>query len=188
LFNNKIIIIIVSLIIAAGLIIFGLSNRFYIDTSTHLKVDRFTGKTYRLTNDLWVEVGVGYNSDKNVIAEVQVNTESTGLRFYVEKETEPVISNDEYINNLNLLKSSEAAYNDFKEYYKKVIAGYEKDPLFFKDGGWDETTIEFTRTYKKYSPLLSPLYITETIINHNVKDADAYVNYIIGFYETQKTE
>jgi hypothetical protein len=61
LFNNKVIIIVASLIIAAGLIILGLSNRFYIDTSTQLKVDRLTGKTYRLADNAWLEIVVKYD-------------------------------------------------------------------------------------------------------------------------------
>jgi len=73
LFNNKVIIIVASLIIAAGLIIHGLSNRFYIDTSTQLKVDRLTGKTYELSSDGWVEI-----ENKKDITE----SNSTGLNNY----------------------------------------------------------------------------------------------------------
>lgn len=41
-------IIIASALIAAAIVFYALSNRFYIDTSTNIKIDRLTGQTYKL--------------------------------------------------------------------------------------------------------------------------------------------
>lgn len=53
-------IIIAALIVAASLVFYGLSNRYYIESSTELKVDKLTGITYRLVQTTqgfkWVKV------------------------------------------------------------------------------------------------------------------------------------
>ena len=59
---NKFYIIVAAIIITVGLVFLGLSNRFYIDTSTHLKVDRLTGKTYKLYDSGWKEIKDIYES------------------------------------------------------------------------------------------------------------------------------
>jgi hypothetical protein len=41
-------ILIASILICGGLVFLGLSNRYYIGTSTRLKIDRLTGKTYEV--------------------------------------------------------------------------------------------------------------------------------------------
>lgn len=51
--SNKAYIIIAALLIAASIVFLGLSNRYYIDTSRKIKVDKLTGNTYKLVGDYW---------------------------------------------------------------------------------------------------------------------------------------
>lgn len=45
-----------AIILSGALIFHALSDRFYIDTSTKLKVDKLTGNTFRLSGSRWIEV------------------------------------------------------------------------------------------------------------------------------------
>jgi hypothetical protein len=49
-------IIIAAILISASIVFYALSDRYYIDTSTDIKIDRLTGQTYKLgssSNGLW---------------------------------------------------------------------------------------------------------------------------------------
>jgi hypothetical protein len=54
--SGKVYIIIAALLISVSIVFLGLSNRYYIDTSTRQKVDKLTGDTYRLKDGDWVKV------------------------------------------------------------------------------------------------------------------------------------
>lgn len=164
--TNKFYIIIAALIVSMELVFFSLSNRFYIDTTTKLKVDRLSGKTYKLYDAGWEEI-------KN-------NQTSSSTKQNPQNKP----NTDEYVKNLELLKNTNTAYNDFKKYYSDVLAEYEKDPLFYKDFFGGENIPSY-KNYEKYSPLLSPTYIAESISQHNIKTPDEFIDYTINYYKNK---
>lgn len=49
-------VLVAAVLISGALIFHALSDRFYIDTSTKMKVDKLTGQTYKLSGGRWSEV------------------------------------------------------------------------------------------------------------------------------------
>jgi len=166
--KNKSYIIISALIISIGLIFFGISNRYYIDSSTKLKVDKLTGKTYELSNGQWKNI----ESSQADSSTVQVQNTK--------------LINADFVKNLELLKTTVPLYNNFKEYYKTVITEYEKNPLFYKNS-FSEIMYPLYQKYgiifEEYSPLLMPENICEAISQHNIKNADNFIDFTINYYK-----
>ena len=77
--GDKSLIIIVACIILIGFVFLGLSNRFYIDALTGLKVDRLTGKTYQLIENEWIII----KNKTNKLEQVKVTTEKKLDNFII---------------------------------------------------------------------------------------------------------
>lgn len=177
--KNGIYIIIAALIITSGIIFWGLSNRYYIDTSTHLKVDRLTGKLYKIS-----DTGLSELTERG---KIENNTAQTP------KPTQspvPTMANPEkkesisYINNLILLKNTRNIYSKFKDYYYSILDRYDNDPLAENFSGWRARYIEepYNKIFIKYSQMLSPQNIRKVIIEKNIRNANDYINYLIEYY------
>lgn len=169
--EHKIYIIIAAIIISAGLVFFGLSNRFYIDSSTRLKVDRLTGKTYMFNNGAWKEIKDSNSSDV---------AESKETKASVNVEESP--SNSEYKNNLMMLKTNKSMHEKFINYYRDVLNEYNIDPLFIKNNNYTLGSLRFVKDYKKYSPFLSPKYIVDKLTKDGIQDPDEYIDSVIMDY------
>jgi len=164
----KICIIIAAIIITVGLVFLGLSNRFYIDSSTKLKVDRLTGKTYQLINGSWKEIK---DNDTLESTENTESKQSTEIRE-IEKVDKSLINN-EYKNNVMILKTNKSMHEKFCEYYRGVLDEYNKDRLFTKNN-YTLGDLRFEKDFKKYSPYLSPKYIVEKITKDGINDPDEF--------------
>ena len=155
-------IIIASLIILVGIVFYSLSNRYYIDTSTRLVVDRLTGKVTR------PEVEAAAVSTPNPQYETinEYKTKSGGVFAQIRR--------DEYLNNLNLLIGSEDMMIIFRDYYDGCISNIKKDPLFYS-----EKFSEFDfGELAKYGPLLSPPNIAIVYNDEGISDPDKYTEYL----------
>lgn len=170
---NKLVIIVSSLIVCAGLVFTGLSNRYYIDTSTKLKVDRLTGKTYKITEEV----------QPTVITEKTVDNlnEMLGMKpspTYVNSST-PNLGNSDQIKNLELLKNTSGIYSKFKKYYNDVLIEYEKDPLFCESSSMKMVFLDFYSKFEKYSYMLDPKHIVDALEQSNIKTPEKFIDKII---------
>ena len=155
-------IIIASLIILVGIVFYSLSNRYYIDTSTRLIVDRLTGKvSYAVVEPDPAPVS---NTQYDSINEYK--TKSGGVFAQIRR--------DEYLNNLNLLIGSEDMMIIFRDYYNGCISNIKKDPLFYSE---KLSAFNFGEL-EKYGPLLSPPNIAIVYNDEGISDPDKYTEYL----------
>lgn len=130
LLKSKLTLFLASLIIATGLIILGLSNRFYIDTSAKLKVDRLTGKTYKLTDDseIWIEIKDDQKSvrayqeskiaEQKAIESKRAQEESLKVQREIERKIQESINKQKQAE-----KDKEEAFKVLKEYSELYLSG-----------------------------------------------------------------
>ena len=160
-------IIIASLIILVGIVFYALSNRYYIDTSTRLVVDRLTGKITRAVIE----------STPAPSTESTSSPKSTWTAKDFEDmmlEYDLIYSSDEYNEKLDLLTGNESMVNKFKDYYNKCITNIKDDPLYYQTRS-NEPDFE---NFSAYSPLLASDYIGDAYNENGISDPVEYIEYI----------
>lgn len=187
-------IIIAAFILSGAIVFYALSNRYYIDTSTSLKVDRLTGETYPLntktennTSSTYTSTVTNYSPSTSTNSDESVATSLRVLTGRITPTPRPKrISNEEYVDNLLLILDEDAVFDKFKQYYKNVIEPLKTDPLFYQ--GDPLLVPEYTTyrdVYSKYSPLLSQSNIAKAYSENEISDAKEYLEYVINTYKTE---
>ena len=154
-------IIIASLIILVGIVFYSLSNRYYIDTSTRLVVDRLTGKITRAVVE----------STPTPSPESGASTESFEDMML---EYDLIYSSDECNERLDLLTGNKSMVNKFKDYYNKCITNIKDDPLYYQT----RLSEPDFNNFSAYSPLFDSNYIGDAYNNDGINDPVEYIKYI----------
>jgi hypothetical protein len=97
------------LIISCGLVGYGLMNRYYVDTSTHMMIDRLTGRVSPMFSQ-----------------EPKPSEEAEGVYRQLQ----------ERVDNIKLLLKSEKTLDKFTEYYDACIINVKTGPLYYDASGW----------------------------------------------------
>ena len=157
-------IIVAAVLISGSIAFFAASNRYYIDTSTKMKVDRLTGETIPVIS-------------KSAASPTPFIFSSTPKPVQRKSTLESYI---EYLENIKLLKDTPEAFSEFKEYYNSITEPLKKDPLIENS---EAGIFDYMKTYSKYCPAFYPDYIITLVKKEKISDANEYLEYLIEYYE-----
>jgi hypothetical protein len=146
------------LIISCGLMGYGLMNRFYVDTSTHMIVDKLTGHV------------------TSVFSQTPSPSPSSNS-----KEVAAILKN--YSDNLNMLINNTDMMNRFVDYYNVCINNLKSDPLYYDSTQYKAEEFRYESDFKKYSPDLSPHTIEMEYNNNHISVANEFLKKMLLLYK-----